>query len=160
MFFGAIFLGIGLGVFGMSHDVFEQVIRYDEKCLYTLQTGKKCTIELDEIEAQIPGPVYLYYQINNYLQNHRRYVKSRDYEQLMGVWKEVKDLEDCAPVIKVGDLYPNQQTSVSGKKLDASQPAVPCGLTAKSLFNDTFVLKNGGKVVPMSEKNIAWASDI
>lgn len=35
-------------------------------------------------------------------------------------------------------------------------PATPCGLIAKSFFNDTFVLKNGAATVPISEKNIAW----
>ena len=38
-------------------------------------------------------------------------------------------------------------------------PAIPCGLIAKSFFNDTFVLKKDGSAVAISEKNIAWTSD-
>ena len=30
------------------------------------------------------APIFVYYQLENFYQNHRRYVKSRDYQQLMG----------------------------------------------------------------------------
>jgi len=43
--------------------------------------------------------------------------------------------------------------------LTPESPAVPCGLNAKSLFNDTFVLKWGTTAVPINEKNIAWQVD-
>lgn len=43
--------------------------------------------------------------------------------------------------------------------MDPEAPAIPCGLNAKSLFNDTFVLKWGKDVVPINETNIAWPSD-
>merc|ERR1712086_950664 len=49
--------------------------------------------------------------------------------------------------------------SVNGKALSPDSPAVPCGLNAKSLFNDTFVLKWGTTTVPINEKNIAWQVD-
>ena len=39
-------------------------------------------------------------------------------------------------------------------------PAIPCGLVAKSVFNDTYVLKKGTEVVPIVETGIAWSSDI
>jgi|TARA_B110000971_G_C19688775_1_gene354473 hypothetical protein len=31
------------------------------------------------------APVHLYYQLDNFYQNHRRYVKSRDDKQMRGV---------------------------------------------------------------------------
>ena len=46
------------------------------------------------------------------------------------------------------------------------QPAIPCGLVAKSFFNDTYELwkkgENGGKDVKIDilKDNIAWSSDI
>lgn len=49
---------------------------------------------------------------------------------------------------------------MSGKKLDPEGPAIPCGLVAKSIFNDTFKLMKDGSEIKMSEKNIAWASDL
>lgn len=34
------------------------------------------------------GPIYVYYELENYYQNHRRYVSSRDPYQLEGeVWE-------------------------------------------------------------------------
>ena len=41
-----------------------------------------------------------------------------------------------------------------------SAPAIPCGLVAKSVFNDTYVLKKDGKTIPIVETGIAWSSDI
>lgn len=58
-------------------------------------------------------------------------------------------------------MWPHQRKSVNGKELDKKDPAVPCGLVAKSVFNDTFVLKNdGGKEIKIEEKGIAWKSDL
>lgn len=36
------------------------------------------------IDANIDGPFYLYYQLENYYQNHRRYYQSRSIQQLQG----------------------------------------------------------------------------
>ena len=59
---------------------------------------------------------------------------------------EVSDLNNCDPIIKVSDLWPNQQYSLNEMKkpetervaMDGGLPAIPCGLVAKSYFNDTF----------------------
>ena len=37
---------------------------------------------------KIKGPVYVYYQIDNFYQNHRTYVKSRENKQLKGEYYE------------------------------------------------------------------------
>lgn len=103
----------------------------------------------------------MYYQIDNYYQNHRRYVKSRDYSQLGGMYKPVEKLGDCEPVITVSDLWNHQKKSLSGHELDPRAPATPCGLIAKSVFNDTFQLQDEkGKEIKISETGIAWASDL
>jgi hypothetical protein len=44
-------------------------------------------------------PVYVYYRLENYYQNHRRYVKSRNDAQLRGQeLTSYGDLEDCDPI--------------------------------------------------------------
>ena len=101
------FLGIGGTLFTMSNAVFESVIRYDDVCADKLQTGKVCTVDLKELTKEVKGPFYVYYQIDNFFQNHRRFVKSRDHAQLNGEMKTVKELGDCEPVQKVSDLYSN-----------------------------------------------------
>lgn len=78
-----------------------------------------------------------------------------------GNYKKVDKLGDCDPVISVGDLWEHQKHSVSGHPLKDTDPAIPCGLIAKSMFNDTFLLRDdSGKKIPIEETNIAWASDI
>ena len=160
--FGVLFLGIGALLFLLSNQIFEVSVQYDEVCKEYLQGAKKgpCVVELEEIDSDIKGPLYVYYQIDNYYQNHRRYVKSRDYYQLSGVYKKVEKLGDCDPVITVGDLWPYQKKSVSGKALKDTDPAIPCGLIAKSLFNDTFALKGDSGPIKIEETNIAWTSDL
>lgn len=62
----------------------------------------------------------MYYKLTNFYQNHRRYVKSLNTDQLKGDAKDVGDLEDgdCKPLAKR-----------DGK------PIYPCGLIANSIFN-------------------------
>ncbi len=47
---------------------------------------------------------------------------------------------------------------------NGSAPAIPCGLVAKSLFNDTYALYNYSNsvltAVTINEDNIAWESDV
>lgn len=52
----------------------------------------------------------------------------------------VKELDKCDPIKKVDDLWDNQKINLNNKKLDPEDPAIPCGLVAKSFFNDSFSL--------------------
>jgi len=57
------------------------------------------------------GPVYVYYELDNFYQNHRTYVKSRSNDQLGGKYiKDVEGLINCDPVTAVGDLYEFQDS--------------------------------------------------
>jgi hypothetical protein len=40
----------------------------------------------------------------------------------------------------VGDLSDNQKYNLKKNKMADSDPAIPCGLVAKSYFNDTYLL--------------------
>uniref|UniRef100_A0A8C4Q722 Cell cycle control protein n=1 Tax=Eptatretus burgeri TaxID=7764 RepID=A0A8C4Q722_EPTBU len=91
------------------------------------------------------GQVYMYYGLSNFYQNHRRYVKSRDDNQLYGVSSSLKDpSSECAP-------YANNGT----------MPYAPCGAIANSMFNDTLKLYFQGKnvSVPLLKTGIAWWTD-
>ena len=72
----------------------------------------------------LQGTVYLYYGLTNFYQNHRRYVRSRDDNQLHGDEMSPDSLQsDCEPYKK--------------RKLNASVEygIAPCGAIANSLFN-------------------------
>jgi len=139
-------------------------------------SGGQCKVDLPPVDADIKGPIYVYYQLDNFYQNHRRYVKSRNNDQLVGNYKKVGELTDCDPIIKVADLWENQkypyaqknEKPIDKKQLDPEDPAIPCGLVAKSFFNDTFALykKNPNGVsekddtlITIKEDQIAWTSD-
>lgn len=105
----------------------EHVIRYDDNP--NCQLGQKCTINYT-LPTEMESPVYLYYKLDNFYQNHRRYVKSRNDDQLRGI--EVTDfskLKDCEPLI-----------TTDGSE-DVNKILVPCGLIANSVFNG-MILKN------------------
>lgn len=52
-------------------------------------------------------------------------------------------------------------TGKEKQKLDPDLPAIPCGLVAKSFFNDTFELWGNKKgQIKIEETQIAWSSDV
>lgn len=126
-----------------------------------------------DIEETIKSPIYVYYQLDNFYQNHRRYVKSKDPKQLMGDDRTVDQIKDtCTPIITNENLgfsanrefvsYPAGSTDIkvmsdSNKDL----PANPCGLIAKSIFTDQYDIKpKGGASIAIDTSNIAWKSDV
>jgi hypothetical protein len=80
---------------------------------------QRCVIQFD-VPADMDNTVFLYYKLTNFFQNHRRYVKSLDSDQLKGKAVSPSDLDggDCKPV-----------DTIDGKAI------YPCGLIANSLFN-------------------------
>jgi len=53
------------------------------------------------IETRMDPPVYFYYGLNNYYQNHRRYASSRDDYQLQGYQRGYSDVySNCYPIIQ------------------------------------------------------------
>lgn len=79
-----------------------------------------CMVNVPVPEDMEP-PVYVYYQLTDFYQNHRRYVKSRDDSQLLGNVLPAGDLSDCDPL-----LY---------SPTNPSKVLHPCGLIANSFFN-------------------------
>lgn len=51
------------------------------------------------------APIYFYYELENFYQNHRRYVKSKSSTQLSGEVISLSDAEKyCDPIIYNSDL--------------------------------------------------------
>lgn len=119
-----------------------------------LQNVTQCSLEF-QIPAPMNPPVLFYYRLTDFYQNHRRYVKSFQADQLRG------DAVDSATI---------ESSLCDPLRLDnRSRPYYPCGLIANSMFNDTFtspVLQNVQKgtadssVYQMKNNSgIAWDSD-
>ncbi|THG99267.1 hypothetical protein EW026_g3052 [Hermanssonia centrifuga] len=108
---------------------------------------KQCIVQFD-VPYDLDHTVLLYYKLTNFFQNHRRYVKSIDMNQLKGDFVSPSDLNkgDCKPI-----------TTINGKAV------YPCGLIANSVFNDTYsnlTLATGGSTLyQWSEKGIAWPGE-
>jgi hypothetical protein len=155
---GLTFIPIGIVLVITSERVLEYDLDYtDTNCISSSQpnttcadflkrnnyTGSSClctkTITLDQ---PFTGEVYFYYGLVNYYQNHRRYVKSRDDNQLLGKTGEASD--DCQPFQKSSD----------------GSSIAPCGAIANSKFNDILTLSfNGTQLVPVINTGIAWTTD-
>lgn len=156
--FGVVFIIIGVLVLHFSNEIFEQTIRYDEKCS---AVGEKCELDL-KIDNKLDSTVMFYYQLTNFYQNHRRYVKSKSNAQLLGEYKTTDQIKsDCEPVLLNKDIKENL-TNIYNDTLKDDETAWPCGLIAKSYFTDTFsiVKKNTNQKITINEKNIAWPADL
>lgn len=114
---GVVFIVLGIAMYWDYKSIVEVKTRYDAICA---NQAVNCAISFS-VPSQIPRPVYVYYELTNFYQNHRRYVRSKSDAQLMG--KVIAsatdgDVADCAPLITNGTAVLH-----------------PCGLIANSFFN-------------------------
>eukprot|EP01137_Pigoraptor_chileana_P027978 Opistho-2@11337 len=149
---GLIFIPLGTIFYSSSQKVVEYSIDYTDckpdplssltchHIVTILNVSCSCSYEF-EVSEKMSSPVYMYYGLGNYYQNHRRYVKSRDDLQLSG--QSGKAAPDCDPLDTTSGLN-----------------YAPCGLIANSLFNDSMTLSTGGSTIPLVGTGIAWKSDV
>jgi hypothetical protein len=139
-----------------NREIVEMRARYDEECrdgyfserevtegemMYNGGTGTNCTVSLGVAGETIRAPIYVYYGVSRMYQNHRRFVRSRSVEQLMGQTEN-------------GGIFCDPKTvTKDGKKIN------PCGLAAWSYFNDSFAINVDGVKKEISSKDISWKGD-
>lgn len=152
---GVAFIPVGIALLYFSDEVREHIIDYtlckkinsNVTCADYIRENRseQCECKIDfKLDKDFLGKVYIYYGLSNYYQNHRRYVKSRDDDQLLGRLSESPS-SDCAPF-----------------QLDEHNiPIAPCGAIANSLFNDSMkiIMKKTNQEVPLLRTGIAWPSD-
>lgn len=151
MLVGIIFIPIGVAALFASREVVEIVDRYETECIpeeyrndkvnYIQKPGNKPCNRTLTVPKKMKHPIYVYYQLDNFYQNHRRYVKSRNDEQLRS-GNSVNETSDCKP-----EDYANGEV------------IVPCGLIAWSLFNDTYNFSRNNEQLSLNKKGISWKSD-
>ncbi|XP_021299441.1 ALA-interacting subunit 3-like [Herrania umbratica] len=152
MLVSIVFIPIGVVSLFASRDVVEIIDRYENVCVpESFRNDKVAYIQSDadkicnrtlRVKKLMKQPIYVYYQLDNFYQNHRRYVKSRSDSQLKNNNSQ-DDVSSCKP----------EDNTVDGK------PIVPCGLIAWSLFNDTFNFSLNNQQLAVNKRGISWKSD-
>lgn len=161
---GVAFIPVGIALLYFSDAVKEKIIDYTlcNKTIYkngqSKEVGPTCSSIITEdptadcycnitfsLDVDFLGKVYMYYGLTNFYQNHRRYVRSRDDNQLLG------------------QLSPNPSSDCQPFAFNGSLPIAPCGAIANSLFSDKLslfhVTKEGTKEITLLRTGIAWESD-
>ncbi|PIL23737.1 transporter [Ganoderma sinense ZZ0214-1] len=109
--------------------------------------ARQCVVRFD-VPADMDAAVLLYYKLTNFYQNHRRYVKSLNQNQLRGDHVNYGTIKggDCKPLDVIGDKI-----------------IYPCGLIANSVFNDTFsnltLTSDSSTTYTWSQDGIAWPGE-
>ncbi|KXS19927.1 Lem3/Cdc50 [Gonapodya prolifera JEL478] len=152
---GAIFIPIGIGLY-IAADRVQQVMFDYTTCdksnapanMAWSAATNTCTITFT-IDKPFVKPVFLYYRLTSFYQNHRRYVKSYDSSQLRGDVVTASSLSDtCSPI-----KQPANSSNVQ---------YYPCGLIANSMFSDNIldpVRTSDSYTYVFTEKGISWPSD-
>ena len=190
-FVGLIFIPIGIVLHIESSNVVEYSVQYDGKdysapssisgnCfLETEDEGNQFNVDTNgciitfDIEEDMVAPIYVYYQLDNFYQNHRRYVQSRSDAQLRG--EANANVDDCVPMQTIKDATKFDSTNGVAVETPAEYNLNPCGLIANSMFNDiiwvhsvtdadsgttTYSADDDNVLNLMSQTSIAWKSDI
>eukprot|EP00484_Ammonia_sp_Unknown_P028541 CAMPEP_0197034932 /NCGR_PEP_ID=MMETSP1384-20130603/12855_1 /TAXON_ID=29189 /ORGANISM="Ammonia sp." /LENGTH=389 /DNA_ID=CAMNT_0042464903 /DNA_START=48 /DNA_END=1217 /DNA_ORIENTATION=+ len=132
-----IFLPIGIVLEDCSNRVIEQSWRYDtvgacdevSSSLNHTQLPKECTLtgpgkdDVLVLDHDYEVPIYFYYELKHFYQNHRRFAKSKSDPQLRGDGNTEEVDPNCEPLINNG-----------------GDTLVPCGLFPGSYFEDRFSL--------------------
>eukprot|EP00794_Sanderia_malayensis_P016779 gene16779-18474_t len=148
---GVIFIPLGIVFLTASAKVLETTVEYT-KCkqfscdaAYKLasNTGKKCCSVTFDLKKEFVGQVYMFYQLENFYQNHRLFARSKDDEQLRGNLR-TKLSATCA------EPYRSRNVS-TGQHSSAIKSIAPCGAIANSIFNDIDVT--------MSSKGLTWTKE-
>ncbi|KAL7702151.1 LEM3 (ligand-effect modulator 3) family / CDC50 family [Lotmaria passim] len=107
------------------------------------QTGCVTNVSFT-LEKTLKKPVYLYYGLDNFFQNHRRFVNSKSDAQLAGGHVTLKAIAiSTSPLTFPGEIRHQGNTSITiDQKLHTFKDVVyaPAGLIPWSMFNDTFEL--------------------
>lgn len=149
-------LAFGIACLASALGNSDYVQRYDDVCQPSADTNGTCTFTLT-LDTTLEDP-NIYYKIENFYANHRKYVKSRSYDQLRGdsVSKGTVS-EFCDPIMENEDIPVTM--SYAGNALNSTELAAPCGLIGKYRFTDVFAISGGPSTVNISTTGIAHSND-
>jgi len=153
---GVLFVALGISLIGWADDTVEHHVYYDGP-----ETDDSDVSDhgvnwfLVNVDQDMEAPIYMYYELTGFAQNHRRFRESRADKQMAGqepVKYSSDELDDCHPLIATH-----------------GRVNYPCGLVAGTIFNDSYVVRvkepNAGNSfhlveLDQSSEAIVWRSDI
>lgn len=149
--FGLAFLTCGTVLTLAQSGVQEHLVDYTDTAVNHHNVG---TFDI-RIEEDMEAPIWVYYQLDGFHQNHRRYIKSRSHAQLKEGNGPAKTSEQDYP-----ECYPWITTD--------GRVNYPCGVVARSVFNDSFVVtaktnQDGAWSrlnIDSSAETIGWPGDV
>ena len=155
---GALFVALGAVLLAYSESVVELTERYDA----LIAVGDADFIPF-RVPSRMEAPVFIYYELTNFYQNHRRYVASRDDGQLSAG----NGISTGAAAYSSG-CDPWYQSSFTVGGATSYYQLYPCGLVARSVFNDTFTagVQRAGSTdrrlltIDNSPGSISWKEDV
>uniref|UniRef100_A0A182NP28 Cell cycle control protein 50A n=1 Tax=Anopheles dirus TaxID=7168 RepID=A0A182NP28_9DIPT len=154
---GVVFTSIGFGLQHVAHNTPEFTLDYtyctaqgdasNRSCaeIINVHTGAVCECAVNFILPQhFPNDVFFYYALENFHQNHRLFVISRDDNQLRG-----DVMKSPSPRCRPFDYATTRNQTL---------PIAPCGLIANAIFNDTFDLyqQTPHRPVPLVGGGSVW----
>lgn len=151
---GIIAILVGVIVIYSAKSVKEHRKQYNQLDKCKVDSKESCYVDFD-IDSDMHGDVFVYYEIHGLYQNHRAYSKSLSVEQMIGdSIKKSEAKKFCDPIVEIKDLHFNP------KNFSSDKVANPCGLISDSYFTDTFLLRdNKNNTVKIHEDDIAFEFD-
>jgi len=161
---GIIFVPIGIVLYLSSESVDEIILDYTNcgksnppvpirQWDYDIESHT-CKLSF-QIFKTFDKPVYLYYRLTNFYQNHRDYSKSYSARQLKSenFFKLSNDQQE--------KFLSSIKSSCNPFDLINGKQIYPCGLIANSYFTDSIsnLVRDDGKIYEFYESGISWASD-
>ncbi|KAJ3096828.1 hypothetical protein HDU97_005496 [Phlyctochytrium planicorne] len=163
---GVVFMPLGVGLYYTSEKVNQLIFDYTgcpdggspaypiTKWSYD-QTSRICSMDID-VSSDFNGPVFLYYRLTNFYQNHRRYVKSYDSKQLAN-----NPATNVASCFQLNQAKPQASSYTWTTTVSDTAIIYPCGLIANSYFTDEIsdLKSSTGEIIKFDESQIAWPAD-
>ena len=126
-------------------------------CLNNHEKDNKICLINFEILKTIESPVYVYYKLENFYLNHRLLVESKNWKELRGEETDTKD--SCKNSYLMSEMFDKSSPYYINEwnhNFSESDKSSPCGLWARSFFNDTFLLTYlNGTRININEFNIS-----
>ena len=150
-------IGITMLYFSNRYSIIE--IKYSS-CLDNISNMEKnkkiCNIPFT-LDKGIKSPIFVYYKLENFYINHRNLVESKSWKELRG--EEGFTKEKCKNSYLMSEMFPSDSpyyTNQWNYTFQENDIASPCGLWARSFFNDTYILNySNGTSININEYNIS-----